>query len=118
MLENLIRIIEYCQTINVGLSVPEPHIVADENQGTTVLNSPSIEGPQIIISMPLAKLSGNCDGITGPHTFILYTLEKAKEMTATKCNVVGQYQHAEKSARKIFRGYRRPGIARRVSPPD
>lgn len=103
MLENLIRIIEYCQTINVGLSVPEPHIVADENQGTTVLNSPSIEGPQIIISMPLAKLSGNCDGITGPHTFILYTLEKAKEMTATKCNVVGQYLAMINMLKKVLR---------------
>ena len=91
MLGKLKRIIEYCQTINVGHPVPAPHIVADENQGTTVLNSPSIEGPQIIISMPLAKLSGNCDGMAGPHTFIIYTLEKAKEMTATQCNVVGQY---------------------------
>lgn len=91
MLEKIKRIIEYCQTINIGLPVPAPHIVADENQGTTVLNSPSIEGTQIIISMPLAKLSGNCDGMAGPHTLIIYALEKAQIMTATKCDVVGQY---------------------------
>lgn len=91
MLENLKRIIEYCQTINTGIPVPAPHIVADENQGTTILNSPSIEGPQIIISMPLAKLSGDCDGMAGPLTFIIYALEKAQAMTATKYNVIGQY---------------------------
>lgn len=91
MLENIKRIIEYCQTINTGIFVPAPHIVADENQGTTVLNNPSLAGPQVIISLPLAKLSGNSNGMTGPHTFIIYTLEKAKEMTATQCNVVGQY---------------------------
>lgn len=91
MLGKLKRIIEYCQTINVGLPVPAPHIVADKDQGTTVLNSPSIKGSQIIISMPLANLSGNIDGMAGHHAFIIYTLEKAKEMTATQCNVVGQY---------------------------
>lgn len=91
MLENIKRIIEYCQTLNAGLPVPEPHVVADENQGTTLLNNPTIEGPQLIISMPLAKLSGNSDGMTGPLTFIIYALEKARETTATKCSVVGQY---------------------------
>ncbi|MEG2063526.1 MAG: hypothetical protein RRY23_00145 [Alistipes sp.] len=91
MLKNLKRIIEYCQTINDGLPIPAPHIVADEMQGTTVLNNPSFTGLQIIISMPLAKLSGDCDGMNGPHTFIIYALEKAKEVTATQCNVVEQY---------------------------
>ena len=91
MLKNIKRIIDYCRTISDGHTIPAPHIVADENQGTSVLNSPAIEGPQLIISMPLAKLSGNCDAMTGPHTFIIYALEKGQAMTATKCNFVGQY---------------------------
>ena len=91
MLEKLKRIIEYCQIINAGLPVPAPHIVADESQGTTVLNNPTIEGQQVIISIPLAKLSGNIDSMTGPHAFIIYALEKAPAMTATQCNVIGQY---------------------------
>lgn len=91
MLQNLKRVIDYCQTFGSGDSFPRPHIVADENQGTTVLNNPSLAGPQIIISMPMTKLSGNCDTMTGPHTFIIYTLEKAQDITASKCGVVKQY---------------------------
>ena len=91
MLENLRRIIEYCETMATGLPVPTPHIVADENQGTTVLNNPTLEGPQVVISLPLAKLTGNSDAMAGPLTFLIYTLEKAQAMTATQYTVVGQY---------------------------
>lgn len=77
--------------MNAGVPIPTPHIVADENQGTTVLNSPTLTGPQIVISLPMARLSGSCDGMTGPHTFIIYALDKVRDITATRNEVVGQY---------------------------
>ena len=105
MLGNLRRIIEYCINLNVDALTPVPHVVADESQGTTVLNSPTLTGPQIVISMPMARLSGSCDGMTGPHTFIIYTLDKARDLTSTRNEVVGQYLATADLLSKLLRKF-------------
>ena len=92
MLEKLQRLIKYCETIAVGRSdIPQPHIVADKDQGTSVLNSPSIKGPQVVISLPLASLSGDCDHIAGPFSFIIFALDKGAEQSRTQPQYVAQY---------------------------
>lgn len=92
MLENLKRLINYCQTISADIpAAPEPRIVAAEDQGTTALNSPAISGPQIVIALPSANLSGNCDSMAGPHTFIIFSLEKGKTLTTTQNGLTAQY---------------------------
>ena len=84
MLEKIIRLIKYCRNIHEGMAdIPVPFLVATEDQGTLVLNSPKREPRQIVISLPEATLTGDCDNIKGPHTLIIFALEKAKEQTRT-----------------------------------
>ncbi len=84
MLEKIIRLIKYCRTINEGLSnTPNPILVAAEDQGSLALNSPRRAPLQIVISLPQASLSGNCDNMTGPHTLIIFALEKGRDQTRT-----------------------------------
>ena len=41
MLEKITRLIKYCRNIHEGMTdVPAPFLVANEDQGTLVLNSP------------------------------------------------------------------------------
>lgn len=92
MLGNLKRLIEYSKTITEGIEeAPRPHIVGDEDEGTTLLNSPIYVGPQIVVSLPMTKLSGNCDNMTGDLVFIVFVLEKSKSSTATPEGQVAQY---------------------------
>ena len=84
MLEKITKLIKYCRNIHEGMDdVPAPLLVATEDQGTLVLNSPKREPRQIVISLPEATLTGDCDNIKGPHTLIIFVLEKAKEQTRT-----------------------------------
>lgn len=84
MFEKIIRLIKYCRNIHEGMAgIPAPLFVATEDQGTLVLNSPKREPRQIVISLPEATLTGDCDNIKGPHTLIIFVLEKAKEQTRT-----------------------------------
>ena len=84
MLEKITKLIKYCRNIHEGMDdVPAPLLVATEDQGTLVLNSPKLEPRQIVISLPEATLTGDCDNIKGPHTLIIFVLEKAKEQTRT-----------------------------------
>ncbi len=92
MLTKLINLIEYCQTVGVEIpDIPEPHIVADKEQGTTILNSPSIEGPQVVISLPLASLAGDCDNPSGSYTAMIFAVEKGLEQSSTQPRYVAQY---------------------------
>ena len=85
MLEKITRLIKYCRNIHEGKTdVPAPFLVANEDQGTLVLNSPKREPRQIVISLPEATLTGDCDNIKGPHTLIIFVLEKGKEQTRTQ----------------------------------
>ena len=85
MLEKITRLIKYCRNIHEGMTdVPAPFLVANEDQGTLVLNSPKREPRQIVISLPEATLTGDCDNIKGPHTLIIFVLEKGKEQTRTQ----------------------------------
>ena len=72
MLEKITRLIKYCRNIHEGMTdVPAPFLVANEDQGTLVLNSPKREPRQIVISLPEA-------------TLIIFVLEKGKEQTRTQ----------------------------------
>lgn len=85
MLEKTIRLIKYCQNINAGMNnIPAPHLVATEDQGSLTLNSPKHTPQQVVISLPQAALAGSCNNIKGPHTFIIFVLEKGKEQTRTQ----------------------------------
>ena len=84
MFEKIKRLIKYCRIINEGMTdVPTPFLVATEDQGALVLNSPKRSPRQVVISLPQATLSGDCDNIKGPHTLIIFALEKGKEQTRT-----------------------------------
>lgn len=84
MLEKITRLINYCRNMHERLAdLPAPHLVASEDQGTLVLNSPMRASRQIVISLPQASLTGDCDNIKGPHTLIIFALEKAKAQTNT-----------------------------------
>lgn len=84
MFEKIKRLIKYCRIINEGMAdIPTPFLVATEDQGTLVLNSPKRLPRQVVISLPQATLSGDCDNIKGPHTLIIFVLEKEKEQTRT-----------------------------------
>lgn len=91
MLENTERLINYLRNITVGLSLPLPHIVADEDQGTVVLNSPRYDGVQVIVALPRANLAGNCDDVGGTHTFIIFCIEKGKQQSETQETLLSQY---------------------------
>lgn len=84
MLEKITRLINYCRNIHDRQAdIPAPHLVASEDQGALVLNSPMHASRQIVISLPQASLTGDCDNIKGPHTLIIFALEKAKAQTNT-----------------------------------
>lgn len=84
MLEKITRLINYCRNMHERLAdLPAPHLVASEDQGTLVLNSPMRDSQQVVISLPQASLTGDCDNIKGPHTLIIFALEKAKAQTNT-----------------------------------
>lgn len=92
MLKKLQRLIRYCETIASGMTdVPKPHIVADKEQGTSALNSPSIQGPQTIIALPLASFAGDCDNPAGSFTVVIFALEKGLEQSGTESKYVDQY---------------------------
>lgn len=92
MLQNIQRIIEYCSSLADKIdAVPAPHIVADEEQATPLLDNPAIAGPQIVIALPMTSLAGNCDTVSSQHTLILFAVEKAKAETATKSSLARQY---------------------------
>lgn len=92
MLKKLQQLIKYCKTITDDKpDVPKPHIVADKEQGTSVLNSPSIKGPQTIIALPLASFAGDCDNPAGSFTVMLFALEKGLEQSGTESKYVDQY---------------------------
>lgn len=92
MLKKLQQLIKYCKTITDDKpDVPKPHIVADKEQGTSVLNSPSIKGPQTIIALPLASFAGDCDNPVGSFTVMLFALEKGLEQSGTESKYVDQY---------------------------
>ena len=92
MLTKLINLIEYCQAVAVEIpNISKPHIVADKEQGTTVLNNPSIIGPQTVISLPLASLGGDCDNPGGSYTVMIFALEKGLEQSGTQPQYVAQY---------------------------
>ena len=92
MLTKLINLIEYCQAVAVEIpNISKPHIVADKEQGTTVLNNPSIIGPQTVISLPLASLGGDCDNPGGSYTVMIFALEKELEQSGTQPQYVAQY---------------------------
>lgn len=84
MLEKITRLIKYCRHIHENLpDIPAPLLVATEDEGTLVLNAPNRAARQIVIALPQATLAGDCDHIRGPHTLILFVLEKRKEQTRT-----------------------------------
>lgn len=92
MLKKVQRIIEYCSTLADRLpAVSGLHIVADEEQGTGLLNNPALFGPQVVIALPMASLTGNCDATVGQHSLIIFAVEKAKSATATQSSLVEQY---------------------------
>lgn len=92
MLKKLQRLIKYCETIAADKpEVPKPHIVADKEQGTSALNSPSIEGQQTIIALPLASFAGDCDNPAGSFTVVIFALEKGLEQSGTESKYVAQY---------------------------
>ena len=90
MLEKITRLIKYCRNIHEGMTdVPAPFLVANEDQGTLVLNSPKREPRQIVISLPEATLTGDCDNIKGPHTLIIFVLEKVRSKHARRNKPTG-----------------------------
>ncbi len=83
MLKKLQQLIRYCKTIASDKpDVPKPHIVADKEQGTSALNSPSIKG---------ASFAGDCDNPTGSFTVVIFALEKGLEQSGTESKYVDQY---------------------------
>ena len=97
MLKKLINLIEYLPTICENV-----HMVGNEKHGTTVLNSPSIRGRQIVAALPLAELEGNSDRMTGPHTFIVFVLEKTPTVSGTPEQARGQYIDCARQLERIL----------------
>lgn len=97
MLKKLVNLIEYLPTIGEGV-----HIVGDEPNGATRLNSPAIRGRQIVVALPLAELEGNCDHMTGPHTFIVFVVEKTPAASGTPEQVRRQYIECARQLEKIL----------------
>lgn len=92
MLTKLINLIEYCKTVAVEIpDIPELHIVADKEQGTTVLNNATAKKIQTVISLPLASFEGDCDNPSGSYTVMIFALEKGLEQSGTQSRYVAQY---------------------------
>ncbi len=97
MLKKLINLIEYLPTIGEDV-----HIVSDEQQGTTALNSAVLRGRQIVAVLPLAVLEGNSDSMTGTHTPILFVVDKAPTVGVTPENIHEQYIECARGLEEIL----------------
>lgn len=90
MLEKLAKLIKYAENIGHGIAAT-PHLVAEESNATTALASPGLNGPQVVVALPMAELSGNTDGMTASHVIIIYALEKRGSSESTPAGQTKQY---------------------------
>jgi hypothetical protein len=86
MLKKLINLIEYLPTIGDNV-----HIVGNEQEGTTALNTAVLDGRQIVAVLPLAILEGNCDSMTGAHVPMIFVLEKTPTTSDTPVRAQARY---------------------------
>ncbi len=89
MFAKLTNLINYLQGINEH-SDCNTIFVTNEDEGSKLLRQPAEKGTQVVIALPVAEISGDCQINIGNMSFIIFVVDKSRSATSNAEDVVNE----------------------------